>query len=256
MKVKFTKSGWPALQLMTSDYLTRLSSPIDSFLEDHIVASTHYGIWLGMEEVGYCSIHQTNLVTQYYLLDQYKSYGQAIFQQIKRLESVQAAFVPTADEFFLAHALDEYKQIEKQAYFFQMPKALIDLPLAAGVDGRLAQLEDSAFIKANTGDFFGDLAGEVQRGEIYLIDQGQFCVGFGVLVKSKLFPNWASIGMYTIEKFRNQGIGRQIIHYLLNKCHQQGLTAIAGCWYYNHLSKKTLESAGMYTQTRLLKIGY
>ena len=29
--------------------------------------------------------------------------------------------------------------------------------------------------------------------------------------------------------------------------------AIAGCWYYNHTSKKTLEKAGMLTQTRLLK---
>ena len=27
-------------------------------------------------------------------------------------------FVPTCDEFFLAHALDDYRQLTKQAYFF------------------------------------------------------------------------------------------------------------------------------------------
>ncbi len=39
-------------------------------------------------------------------------------------------------------------------------------------------------------------------------------------------------------------------------CRQKELHPIAGCWYYNHNSKKTLERAGMVTQTRLLKVDY
>jgi hypothetical protein len=39
-------------------------------------------------------------------------------------------------------------------------------------------------------------------------------------------------------------------------CAQQGRRPIAGCWYYNHLSKKTLEKAGLFSQTRLLKFLY
>ena len=37
------------------------------------------------------------------------------------MEQVQSAFVPTCDEFFLAHALDDYRQLAKQAYFFAAP---------------------------------------------------------------------------------------------------------------------------------------
>jgi uncharacterized membrane-anchored protein YitT (DUF2179 family) len=34
---------------------------------------------------------------------------------------------------------------------------------------------------------------------------------------------------------------------------RKGYTAVSGCWYYNHNSKKTMESAGGYSKTRLLK---
>ncbi|MCB0048425.1 MAG: hypothetical protein KDE24_02625, partial [Caldilinea sp.] len=55
---------------------------------------------------------------------------------------------------------------------------------------------------------------------------------------------------------RNQGVGTAIIAALLDACARRQIMAIAGCWYYNHLSKKTLEKAGMLTQTRLLKVSY
>ncbi len=34
------------------------------------------------------------------------------------------------------------------------------------------------------------------------------------------------------------------------------LPVSAGCWYYNHRSKQTLERAGLYSPTRLLRISY
>jgi hypothetical protein len=39
-------------------------------------------------------------------------------------------------------------------------------------------------------------------------------------------------------------------------CHAEGLRPIAGCWYYNDLSRKTLEAAGMTTPTRLLRFEF
>jgi predicted acetyltransferase len=62
--------------------------------------------------------------------------------------------------------------------------------------------------------------------------------------------------MYVIEPFRQQGAGTQLIRLLIEECNKQGLHPIAGCWYYNHLSKRTLEKAGMFTQTRLFKIDF
>ncbi|WP_181153121.1 hypothetical protein [Paenibacillus sp. AR247] len=34
----------------------------------------------------------------------------------------------------------------------------------------------------------------------------------------------------------------------------QGIRPLSGCWYYNEASKRTLESAGMVTRTRLLRM--
>jgi hypothetical protein len=52
------------------------------------------------------------------------------------------------------------------------------------------------------------------------------------------------------------GIGRSIIIHLRNICIEKGLTPMAGCWYYNHNSKNTLESTGFITKTRLLRIDF
>lgn len=82
------------------------------------------------------------------------------------------------------------------------------------------------------------------------------CVGFGIIDRSVLYDDIASIGMYVVEFFRGGGIGTAIIAYLQDICIRQGLRPIAGCWYYNHLSKKILEKEGMFSQTRLLKISY
>jgi GNAT superfamily N-acetyltransferase len=62
--------------------------------------------------------------------------------------------------------------------------------------------------------------------------------------------------MYTAERFRRQGVGTATIALLIEECRGQGLRPVAGCWYYNHRSKQTLERAGMYSPTRLLKVEY
>jgi RimJ/RimL family protein N-acetyltransferase len=81
-------------------------------------------------------------------------------------------------------------------------------------------------------------------------------VGFGILVESRLYEDVASIGMYTIERFRQTGVGTATIAMLIAECRRRSLRPVAGCWYYNHRSQRTLQRAGMYSSTRLLKIDY
>ena len=86
--------------------------------------------------------------------------------------------------------------------------------------------------------------------------RGEEPVGFGILVKSTLYEDIASIGMYTIERFRQAGVGTATIAMLIAESHRRSLRPVAGCWYYNHRSRQTLQRAGMYSSTRLLKIDY
>jgi GNAT superfamily N-acetyltransferase len=242
----------PALQ----QHISALPSPVDSFLEDHILASNHYQIRWNEQVIGLAAVHKESLLTQFALLPAYRQWGQRVFTQARKLETVQAAFVPTCDEFFLAHALDDYRQLEKQAYFFQhsAQSQLYQAPLP--LRHRQATAEDIPIIQQLSGDFFDKLAERVAAGQIYLTQHEEEWVGFGIIEKGRLCLGVASCGMYVVETARRQGIGAAIIAHLMGRCAGLGLRPVAGCWYYNHNSKKTLEKVGLFTQTRLLKVGF
>jgi len=256
MNIRFEHIDLAEIKPVLTAHLLTLSSPVDSYWEDHILQSRHYRILADGAGVGWTAIHNKSLITHFSMAAPHRHLGQRIFAQVRKLEKAREAYVPTCDEFFLAHALDEYRLLEKQAYFFQTRPDAQRPPSPPGLAHRLARSADIEQITALTGDFFDRIEWRVADGQLYVAERNGEPVGFGVIERSTLYPAAASIGMITAEAHRSQGVGTAIIAALLDTCERQQLTAIAGCWYYNHLSKKTLEKAGMYTQTRLLKIGY
>jgi RimJ/RimL family protein N-acetyltransferase len=256
MDVRFARVELAEIQDAVQQHLESLPRPIDSFLEDHILESTHYRILIDEAPAGFASIHKTSLITQFCLAEPHKTHGQAAFQRLRKLESVTAAFVPTCDEFLLAHAIDDYRQLAKQAYFFTVGRDPVEQDVIGGCSLRPADLADTSFVREQSGEFFEDVEKYIRAGELFLTTRDDRCVGFGLLVRSRFYRDVASIGMFTIEPFRCTGVGTATIALLIAECRTLGLRAAAGCWYYNHLSKRTLESAGMVTQTRLLKIEY
>lgn len=260
MKIQFTSVALAEIQPTLQQHISALPSPIDSFLEDRILASHHYEILADEQRIGWTSVHGESLITQFALLPAYRHLGQAIFAQVRKLEMVRSAFVPTCDEFFLAHALDEVRQLEKQAYFFQHSEQREPYQSALALHHRQASREDIPAIQQLSGDFFDKLEERIDDGQIYISERelpaSSEIVGFGIIDKGRLCLGVASCGMFVVESARRQGIGAAIIAYLIGRCAELGLRPVAGCWYYNHNSKKTLERAGMFTQTRLLKISY
>ena len=260
MDVKFVPVAPAEILPTLQQHISAFPAPIDSFLEDHILASQHYQITLRGQPIGWTAVHGERLLTQFALLPGYKAWGQAIFALVRRLEEVQAAFVPTSDEYFLAHALDDYRQIEKQAYFFQHDPQRPAYQPALTLNHRQATAADRALIQHHSGDFFDRVEQRLAEGQLYITERagqgGDSCAGFGIIDSGRLALGVASCGMFTVEAQRNQGIGPAIIAHLIARCADRGLRPIAGCWYYNHRSKKTLEKAGMFSQTRLLKISF
>jgi GNAT superfamily N-acetyltransferase len=242
----------PALQ----HHLSNLSSPVDAFLEEHVLSANQYQIMWREQNIGWASVHNESLLTQFALLPAYRHMGQRIFADARKLEQVQSAFVPTCDEFFLAHALDDYRQLEKQAYFFQHTTAHEPLPPTASLHMRAAQAADIPTIVQHSGDFFDNLERRVSAGEMFISERAGDCVGFGIIEPGRLCQGVVSCGMFVVEQARRQGVGTAIIAHLIKHCRDAGLRPVAGCWYYNHNSKKTLERAGMFTQTRLLKVSF
>ena len=237
-------------------HLQGLPAPVDSYFEDHVRASQHYRIELGQKSAGWTAVHDGSLITQFCLMSPHRYLGQRAFAQVRKLEQVQAALTPTSDEFFLSHALDDYRTLEKQAYLFQHdPQARRFQPRGAQVE-RPATVDDIAAIERLSGTFFDDLERRVREEQLYVACRGSEYAGFGVVEPSSLIDGIASIGMFTVPSFRREGIGAGMIAHLIDVCYARGLRPIAGCWYYNHNSKKTLERAGMVSQTRLLRVSY
>ena len=256
MDTHFAPVAFAEIREATRQHLRELPSAIDSFLEDHILASNHYRIVVTGESAGFASIHEERLITQFALTEPYRRYGQALFRELRQMEQVRSAFVATCDEFFLAHALDEYRELAKQAYFFAMPSGGDEAVAPNRNSLRLAAMEDADLVRQESGDFFEHPERHIAAGELFVTLQGEEPVGFGILVQSTLYEDVASIGMYTIERFRQTGVGTATILLLIDECRRRSLRPVAGCWYYNHRSRRTMQRAGMYSATRLLKIEY
>ncbi|MDP6115959.1 MAG: hypothetical protein QGG53_29190 [Planctomycetota bacterium] len=239
-------------------YLASLSSPVDSFLEDHILESQFHRIVNEGQEIGSFAIHNGSLLTQFHIVGRARRYGQEVFSDVLRQHKPEAAFVPTCDEFFLSHALDRYADLMKQALFFIDGGQPIDSTAAASpkVDYRPAAQSDIPSIKAMSGTFVDDPEGSISRHEIHVGHLNDKLVAIGLIVQSRLWENQASIGMFTCEAHRRQSIGTRTVLYLKHVCRSCGITPLAGCGYGNTNSQLTLQAAGMVTVTRLLRFTF
>lgn len=253
MDIKIKKSNFEKIKERMLNNINDRISYFDSFLEERILKSEHYEILFESEQIGYFSIFDSNLLTQFFLDKEFRNISQEVFDKIRRFENVQKAFVPTSDEFFLSHVIDYSRKIESQAYFFKDSKRKIsENKIFSNFFCKLALQKNIELIKRETGDFFDDIIKQVEKQQIYICYKDEIVVSFGIIEKSKLYENVASIGMFTVSENRQCGIGRNTLIKLKEICYQEDLIPIAGCWYYNHNSKKTLESAGMFSQSRLL----
>ena len=89
--------------------------------------------------------------------------------------------------------------------------------------------------------------------EILIVEMNGSEVGFGVIEYGRVVKDIASIGMFVREESRRQGIAANILQELKLFVNNKGCRAFSGCWYYNHNSKKSMESAGAYIKSRMLR---
>ncbi|MBS4537263.1 hypothetical protein GOQ27_02255 [Clostridium sp. D2Q-11] len=257
MDIQIYKCEFREVDNLFLQNIKNFSSPFDSFLEEHITESNFYQILIQGRKEGYFSVYKEATITSFFINKEFRDLSQEIFNKIKKYESVQKALVFTGDEFFLSHALDNPKKFDLQAYFFQDSKREInDEQILKNFRIRKADIGDVDIITKKSGDFFDKIEIRVKEGEIYIGFLGEDIVSFGIFEKSKIYNNIASIGMYVIKEKRISGIGRNTLIKLKELCYSMDIQPLAGCWYYNHNSKKTLESAGMYSQTRLINIHF
>jgi len=256
--MKFVKTTFEALKPMIAENIMGNRVTVDSFWEQHIIDSNHYAIQEGAETVGYFCIHNAKTITGFYLNDSHTQHGKALFEQIKRYEQVTNAMVATGDEIFLSHCVDNYARLEKQAFFSiyrdQAPDDFQRVPL----NFRRVSTKDDLELLKLAGDFFAEepldrLFDEGFHYRIYAVYDQEELVGFGVVETGRVLQGIASVGMYVMEDKRLRGYGKNILRQLCEMMTEEGFNCRSGCWYYNHNSLKSMEAAGAYSKTRLLR---
>lgn len=251
----YIKVEFEALGELFDAYVASLNEVYDDFLETHILESQFYIIAYHNEHIGCFAIKDETLLTQFYIEQTSLHLAQGCFKSILEKFGVRYGFVPTCDELMLSLSMDFHKHIEMQAYFFSLTGRLVEPPIYPKSMLRLANLSDVENIKALSDNFFDDLYQNVSDRKIYILEDDEI-YGFGIMQNNKIHKKCRSIGMFTVEQHRQKGVGRSIILHLNDLCKTLDMRAIPGCWYHNYNSKRTLESCGFASTTRLLKIEY
>jgi GNAT superfamily N-acetyltransferase len=169
---------------------------------------------------------------------------------------IQEAFVPTTDPGFLSVALEEFASLEIQALHFTETDAVVRPPEFPRDRLRLATENDLQAVEQLAGDFLDRYEERIRNNQIYLLEENREIIGLGVLVENKIMQGCIGTGMFTRESRRGEGIGRSIIIHLKAVAHEAGKTPVPGCWFYNTNSRKTLESAGYISKSKLLKFHF
>lgn len=256
--MRIVKTSFDNIQDMMIKNITENGITVDSFLEDHILEGNHYSIQDRDSSVGYFTIHGEETITSFYIMENYAHLGQEFFEQIKKYEKVTNAWVATGDEFFLAHCVDSFQRMEKQAHFAmyrdEVPSGFSRRELSFE---RILSGENASSIKL-AGDFFREdeeewILENRDYYRVYKVLEGGELIGFGVVEAGRVIRSIASIGMYVMEDKRRQGYAKNILRQLKELVEKEGYEARSGCWYYNHNSLKSMISAGAYPKSRLLK---
>jgi len=151
-------------------HLASLPTATDSFHEHHVLTAMHYRIMVDGEVAGFASIHAQEVIIQFALTTDFRYLGQQVFARLRRYEHVRAALVPTNDEFFVAHALDDYRALSKQACFFAAAESRVP-PIPAGLRLRQATTEDIALIREETDEEFEPVEQFITSGELFITER-------------------------------------------------------------------------------------
>ena len=265
-EIKFRPCKWEEIQPLIERHVKENSITVDSYWEDHVFAANHYIMICGDEIAGYFAIykeghdpHKDATLTLFNVFVPYADRSQELFARVKKYETVNHAMVITGDEVFLSHCFDNFLKIEKIAYHFSYADREIPKERARPLEFRLAKKSDFETFKLAKG-FLDEEIKKLEKGvthlEVYIVEENGVIIGFGIVEYGRVVKDIAAIGMYVCEEYRRQGLAGNILQGLKHMLQNKGFKAVSGCWYYNHNSKKSLEKAGAYCKTRLIRFWF
>ncbi|WP_167956575.1 GNAT family N-acetyltransferase [Anaerosporobacter faecicola] len=258
-----TKCNFIDLKDLFDEYLDTLTGVGDDFWESHILRGVGYLIKAAETKIGFfhlCQEPDYLFLSSFYVKPEYTFMGTDLMKHIIEEYHVEKAFVLTCDEHFLTLCMENQKSVALQACLFD---GTIKYPCKepeydASYITRVT-MEELPSIRKATGDFYNDFSDEdIASGkyELYQVKEKGILLGVGVYVPNQLKTGYVPCGEIVLEEHRKKGVARSLQLYMADLCRERGLIPIGGCWYKNTASRKTFESVGRYTKTRILNVTF
>ena len=259
-KFKFIKSDLKNIEPLFDEYLHSLTDVTDDFWEGHIINADIYKIQKDESVIGFFSIFDNEKFTSFYIYHEYLAQAQDIFKQILEDYKIQTAFAATCDKLFLNLCFDFHKKIEMQAYFFDGTK-IIQVREPEYKRELISEIrpEEIKEINGKTDNFFGIESPEayLKSGyKIFRLAENGEDLGYGLVFRNTLSPEYYACGMVTLPEHRQKGVGRSLQLHMADIICENGGIPVSGCGYHNINSKRTIESAGRYSNVRLLNVWF
>jgi len=258
-RIKLFDSDLSGARGLINRHLDALAFPLESWVEDNVFKAQISLIEHKGKLIGYAATKNTFLETFHVLQEHYR-YAPAAFSRVTEAKKIERVRMMTHD-YFLAALLAEwdYDKVKGACFFIDTanPENLKNEAFDEGF--RIALPADLEAIRSVSGAFFDESGGgfntleeRVAAETIFVIEDGPELLGCGILEEGRLCPGFASIGMFTNPDHRNRGVAKKVLVNLKKHVYRLGLSPLAGCWYYNTLSRRSLEAAGMVA----VSIGY
>lgn len=214
----------------------------DFFIGSRQVAGPHRAIAIDGERAGIAAVGEDGL--SLCLLDpRRRRYERQAVEAVLAETEVRSAYAVSWDRHHVELFGNFATDIDNQAYQFQLldPDDLCTprpgLTLTTADESDLDYLHGAGFI-----DDFTDL---VATGQTRVARLGGRNVGIGIVAPHKLNAARYDIGMFTEPDVRESGIGRSILSLAAREVLDRGAIPVAGCWWRNFASRRTLEAAGL-----------
>ena len=243
------KSNLKEVDLLVKTHAKSLVFPMDSWLEDQLFNSAVYKLMSGTKCIGY-AVQKKQTLQFFHIRKKYFRYAPALLEKFVAEKGIKRVFVITQDSLLCALIAEWEYTKEKHACFFT-DSGRKEIPETSAIF-RLAVSADTRSIRKVTGKFFEDTSGgfssleeRITAGTIFILENRHNLLGGGNIEKGRVCLDYSSIGMFVNRDFRGRGYAPLILLKLKEWCYQNNLKPIAGCWYPNTLSRKSLETAGM-----------
>ena len=240
---------------------TSFIAPLDGMWEAlYIANATCYLVKRDGEEVGYCCIDEDKSLNQIFLIATHRYLMNTIVAELISTEIIISAHLSSIEPTSFNTCLLFAKSIQTNTINYTFSSAqekkvsteILNLNKANNQYGDKIR----AFLKKEIGfdDSFGYTDNLIQRGEIYVVEEGNEIIATGECRLSDSQPKYADVGMVVKQDNRKKGLGTRVLSELVNIANKNNRIPICSTTVENIASQKAIERAGFYNSHTIFKI--